>query len=72
MLWKQSIHFYVLVQDMSGRIKYVCEKEGITLKDDHVMTSLQMVAGGDLRKAITTLQSAVRLDGVNVQRQANL
>lgn len=53
---------------MSGRIKYVCKNEGITLTDESVISSLQSVAGGDLRKAITTLQSAVRLEGNNVQR----
>lgn len=36
------------------------------------MAALGMVSGGDLRKAITTLQSAVRLGGGAVNRAAVL
>jgi len=47
---------------MSERILRICGEEGVTLQDG-AMLSLSKVSGGDLRKAITTLQSAVRLGG---------
>eukprot|EP00873_Tetraselmis_striata_P019827 jgi/Tetstr1/440091/TSEL_028449.t1 len=51
---------------MSERILRICGEEGVTLQDG-AMLSLSKVSGGDLRKAITTLQSAVRLGGNDVQ-----
>lgn len=53
---------------MAGRIEHICNTEGVVLADEHVMQALHSVAGGDLRKAITTLQSAVRLQGSRVDR----
>lgn len=50
---------------MSGRIQQICDKENVQLGDG-AMDTLAMVSGGDLRKAITTLQSAVRLSGGTV------
>lgn len=58
------------LKGMAGRIEHICNSEGVTLADDHVMPALHSVAGGDLRKAITTLQSAVRLQGTKVDRCA--
>lgn len=52
---------------MSSRISYICDKEEVTLGDE-AMATLSMVSGGDLRRAITTLQSAVRLGGKRVDR----
>jgi DNA polymerase III delta prime subunit len=52
---------------MNNRIQFICEKEGVTLAEDSLVT-LSMVSGGDLRRAITTLQSAVRLGGKTVER----
>ena len=40
--------------------------EGVTLEDGG-MEALSRVSNGDLRKAITTLQSAVRLKGSQVR-----
>jgi replication factor C subunit 2/4 len=40
--------------------------------DDEAMATLSAVSGGDLRKAITTLQSAVRLSGATISRAAIL
>jgi len=54
---------------MSERINLICDKEGVTLGPD-VMATLGTVSGGDLRRAITTLQSAVRLAGPAVSRCA--
>lgn len=51
---------------MSERILHICSKEDVTLQDG-AMACLSKVSGGDLRKAITTLQSAVRLAGNAVQ-----
>lgn len=47
---------------MSSRIEHIAEKEGVELAPD-AMATLAAVSGGDLRKAITTLQSAARLSG---------
>lgn len=52
---------------MTNRINFICEKEGVQL-DEGAMQALSMASGGDLRRAITTLQSAVRLVGSKVDR----
>ena len=51
---------------MEARIATVCRAEGVELSPG-ALTELGRVAGGDLRRAITTLQSAVRLKGTPVQ-----
>lgn len=57
---------------MSSRISHIAEAEALTLDADALPT-LSAVSGGDLRKAITTLQSAVRLSaGGPVTRSALL
>lgn len=56
---------------MTARITHICGAEGVALDDD-AMSTLSAVSGGDLRKAITTLQSAVRLSGPAVSRSAIL
>jgi replication factor C subunit 2/4 len=45
---------------MQGRIAYICEKEGVEMLPG-AMGALGRVSGGDMRKAVTTLQSAARL-----------
>lgn len=45
-----------------GRIEYICNEEGVELGAGSLET-LGAVCGGDMRKAITTLQSAYRLKG---------
>lgn len=52
---------------MSDRLHFICNKEGVDLQPD-ALQLLAQVAGGDLRKAVTTLQSAVRLGGDQVSR----
>lgn len=47
---------------MATRIEYIANEEGLTLQPG-VIPKLSEVSGGDLRKAITTMQSAVRLRG---------
>jgi DNA polymerase III delta prime subunit len=56
---------------MSERILHICSKEDVTLQDG-AMACLSKVSGGDLRKAITTLQSAVRLAGKRCCHLADL
>eukprot|EP00238_Polyblepharides_amylifera_P013671 CAMPEP_0196593792 /NCGR_PEP_ID=MMETSP1081-20130531/76582_1 /TAXON_ID=36882 /ORGANISM="Pyramimonas amylifera, Strain CCMP720" /LENGTH=344 /DNA_ID=CAMNT_0041917877 /DNA_START=192 /DNA_END=1226 /DNA_ORIENTATION=- len=48
---------------MTDRINYICSQEGVELQSD-VLPVLGLAAGGDMRKAITLLQSATRLYGV--------
>eukprot|EP00889_Picochlorum_renovo_P008684 jgi/Picre1/35714/NNA_003174.t1 len=45
-----------------GRIEYICNEEGVELGAGS-LEALGAVCGGDMRKAITTLQSAYRLKG---------
>ncbi|KAL4426978.1 hypothetical protein ABPG77_009539 [Micractinium sp. CCAP 211/92] len=47
---------------INDRIRHICGAEGVELGDGALET-LSQVSGGDMRKAITTLQSAVRLRG---------
>ena len=42
---------------MSNRINYICAQEGLTLEPG-VMGTLSTAAAGDMRKAITILQSS--------------
>eukprot|EP00775_Hariotina_reticulata_P013628 gene13628-13754_t len=56
---------------MSDRVHYICKAEGVELDAD-AFKLLAQVSAGDLRKAVTTLQSAVRLAGSKVTRQAIL
>ncbi|KAG6553531.1 hypothetical protein Mapa_004444 [Marchantia paleacea] len=50
---------------MTTRIKFVCQEEGIQLNSE-ALSTLSKVSGGDLRRAITCLQSAARLYGSSV------
>ncbi len=52
---------------INERINHICEKECVALAAD-ALALLGKVSGGDLRKAVTTLQSAVRLSGLDVSR----
>lgn len=45
---------------MAGRIQHICGKEGVVMAPG-ALDALGRVSGGDLRKAVTTLQSAARL-----------
>jgi hypothetical protein len=49
------------------RIDFICAKEGVALEPP-AFELLSHISGGDLRKAVTTLQSAVRLSGGKVDR----
>jgi replication factor C subunit 2/4 len=53
------------------RINHICRAEGVEITPE-AMTALGEVSGGDMRKTITTLQSAVRLRGTPVERQTVL
>ena len=46
---------------IKGRIQMICESEKLTLKDDESFKLLIDSSEGDMRKAITTLQSCSRL-----------
>eukprot|EP01111_Echinosteliopsis_oligospora_P007051 TRINITY_DN2160_c0_g1_i1.p1 TRINITY_DN2160_c0_g1~~TRINITY_DN2160_c0_g1_i1.p1 ORF type:complete len:349 (-),score=97.09 TRINITY_DN2160_c0_g1_i1:22-1068(-) len=50
---------------MRDRIKMICESEKVVFNDD-IMSALALVSDGDMRKAITYLQSAHRLYGENL------
>ncbi|PNW81563.1 hypothetical protein CHLRE_06g251800v5 [Chlamydomonas reinhardtii] len=52
---------------MAGRIEHICERESVTLGPG-ALDTLSAVSGGDLRRAINTLQSAARLGGGHVDR----
>jgi replication factor C subunit 2/4 len=51
------------------RLEMICEKENISLKDDESMNSLIATSEGDMRKAITTLQSCSRQNTVVSKRE---
>ncbi|MEW5314555.1 MAG: hypothetical protein WDW38_006041 [Sanguina aurantia] len=57
---------------MYDRINYIAGKEGVSFKDPLALKTLSAVSAGDLRKAITTLQSSVRLAGPVVERSTLL
>lgn len=42
------------------RLSYICREEGVESEDD-VLNTLIKASGGDMRKAITSLQSCARL-----------
>eukprot|EP00898_Chlorokybus_atmophyticus_P006804 jgi/Chlat1/7124/Chrsp57S06801 len=50
---------------MSARVRHICDQEHLSLEDGALGT-LSNVSVGDLRRAITTLQSAATLYGANV------
>uniref|UniRef100_A0A7S1C372 AAA+ ATPase domain-containing protein n=1 Tax=Bicosoecida sp. CB-2014 TaxID=1486930 RepID=A0A7S1C372_9STRA len=56
-------------ESMTGRLTYVADAEGVTLADDALPTLLR-VSGGDLRKAITLMQSAAEFYGGEVSGSA--
>ncbi|CAH2353780.1 replication factor C subunit 2 [[Candida] railenensis] len=45
-----------------NRLKYISEMENVPLENDQVLPEVLRLSNGDLRKAITYLQSAKRLD----------
>jgi replication factor C subunit 2/4 len=47
---------------INERIQFICDAEGVQLGED-ALSTLSKVSGGDMRRAITTLQSAARLKG---------
>ncbi|KAL2652427.1 hypothetical protein R1flu_020555 [Riccia fluitans] len=50
---------------MTIRVRHVCQEEGIQLSPE-ALSTLSKVSGGDLRRAITVLQSAARLYGSSI------
>ncbi|GAA0147919.1 DNA-directed DNA polymerase [Lithospermum erythrorhizon] len=50
---------------MSSRILHICNEEGINL-DSEALSTLSSISQGDLRRAITYLQSAARLFGSSI------
>jgi replication factor C subunit 2/4 len=53
---------------MISRLRFICAEERVTIDDD-ALQELVTVSRGDMRKAITLLQSAARLGSGNVQLQ---
>ncbi|KAL3845506.1 hypothetical protein ACJIZ3_002909 [Penstemon smallii] len=61
-----KFRFKPLTEDiMTNRILYICNEEGLNL-DSEALTTLSSISQGDLRRAITYLQSAARLFGSSV------
>uniref|UniRef100_A0A182XVN7 Replication factor C subunit 2 n=1 Tax=Anopheles stephensi TaxID=30069 RepID=A0A182XVN7_ANOST len=52
------------------RLRYICDQEGVKVDED-VYKDIVNISGGDLRRAITTLQSCHRLKGTQarIERQ---
>lgn len=50
---------------MSSRILHICQEEGLTLNSE-ALSTLSSISQGDLRRAITYLQSAARLFGSSI------
>lgn len=57
------------LETMTTRLRYICEHEGVQATDD-VFTACSKHSGGDMRKAITLLQSAARLYSGNVNAES--
>jgi len=55
-------------EDVLARIKHICEQEGVKITEDG-LEAIWEVSGGDLRRAINTLQAAAALGDV-VDEQA--
>ncbi|XP_027901770.1 replication factor C subunit 2 [Vigna unguiculata] len=53
---------------MSSRILYICKEEGLYL-DTAALSTLSSISHGDLRRAITYLQSAARLFGSSISSE---
>nr|KYP69951.1 Replication factor C subunit 4 [Cajanus cajan] len=53
---------------MSSRISYICKEEGLFL-DAEALSTLSSISHGDLRRAITYLQSAARLFGSSISSE---
>ncbi|KAF2076353.1 hypothetical protein CYY_002359 [Polysphondylium violaceum] len=54
---------------MIDRLKYISKEEGVNCKDQ-VYSAIQQVSDGDMRKAITYLQSSFRFFGNNITEQS--
>jgi replication factor C subunit 2/4 len=57
---------------MRERLEFICKSENVTYSDPKVLDHLISVCDGDLRQAITILQSAHRLAGQNNQIDLDL
>ncbi|KAH7524533.1 hypothetical protein FEM48_Zijuj06G0129600 [Ziziphus jujuba var. spinosa] len=53
---------------MSNRILHICNEEGLNL-DEQALSTLSSISQGDLRRAITYLQSAARLFGSSISSE---
>ncbi|KAG2615137.1 hypothetical protein PVAP13_3NG032970 [Panicum virgatum] len=61
-----KFRFKPLSEDvMSNRIMHICNEEGLNL-DSQALSTLSAISQGDLRRAITYLQSAARLFGSSI------
>eukprot|EP00899_Mesostigma_viride_P029463 jgi/Mesvir1/9701/Mv12178-RA.1 len=52
----------------ASRMRFICEQEGVACTDE-LLGALERTSGGDLRKAITTLQSSHRLYGQHISSE---
>lgn len=56
------------VEAIRKRVQMICESENISLKDEKAFELLMETSEGDMRKAITTLQSCSRLNSAISER----
>ncbi|XP_078434251.1 ATPase family associated with various cellular activities (AAA) isoform X2 [Wolffia australiana] len=64
-----KFRFKPLSEDiMHNRILHICEEEGLSV-DSEALSTLGTISEGDLRRAITYLQSAARLFGSSISSQ---
>jgi len=54
---------------MIGRLRHICAEEKVAADDSHLQEVIA-VSGGDMRKAVTTLQSAHQFLGANITNDA--
>jgi replication factor C subunit 2/4 len=59
----------VVLESLTGRITHICKEEGVEMEGE-AMSALAMVAKGDMRKAITLLQSAARFNSFKLDVDA--
>ncbi|KAF3664411.1 Replication factor C subunit 4 [Capsicum annuum] len=61
-----KFRFKTLTEEIMGsRILHICKEEGLNL-DSEALSTLSSISQGDLRRAITYLQSAARLFGSSI------
>ena len=58
--WELKTEHFAGIDTLEGRLRWICKEEDVRISDEGI-SALISVSDGDLRRAITTLQSAARL-----------